>query len=170
MERSAFVLDSGALNAINRGFGVVALVGGLVVLVGGGQVIHQHHLDQFLLNPAAADGQVIENTPRTGVSSNRFRFTAYQAVVRFTDQQGHPVIYRDFFSVTPPSFVLGQNVTMLYDPDHPARAMIDRGPKNYLLPGVCAVVGLLMILGGLQRISDAPPVLSTDPTPQALGS
>jgi len=31
--------------------------------------------------------------------------------------------------------------------------MIDRGPKNYAIPFVCAVFVGLMILGSLQRLS-----------------
>jgi hypothetical protein len=46
-------------------------------------------------------------------------------------------------------------VNIFYDPGEPEHAMIDRGWKNYLPPGIPGVMGFLMILGGVQRLLKA---------------
>src|SRR2546422_5323420 len=125
-------------------------------IVGGGFFIHHNHLDQFILKPAVAEAEVVENKSKEnypGTGSRTLPFTSYQAVVRFTDQQGQTVTYADKFGFSPPSFMVGQKVRIFYDPQNPQHAMIDRGPKNYAIPFVCAVFGGLMILGSLQRLS-----------------
>jgi len=149
-------LDAAFVNKINRVFGVVGLVVGLGLILGGGFFIHHNHLDQFILKPAVAEAEVVENKSKEnypGTGSRTLPFTSYQAVVRFTDQQGQTVTYADKFGFSPPSFMVGQKVRIFYDPQNPQRAMIDRGPKNYVIPCVCAVFGGLMILGSLQRLS-----------------
>jgi Protein of unknown function (DUF3592) len=109
-------------------------------------------------NPQARSGwaEVVENRSKQvypGTGSRMLPYTSYQAVVRFTDQQGQTVIYADKFGFNPPSFRVGQNVRVFYDPQNPQHAIIDRGPKNYVIPLVCGVFGGIMILGSLQRLS-----------------
>jgi hypothetical protein len=152
---------------INRIIGVVGLLVGLVLLLGGSFVIHQHHLDEFLFKRAVAEGQVVENRrreihPRTGGNSD-LPFTTYHAIVRFTDQRGQLVTYSDEFGFSNPSFHVGQTVTIFYDPQNSQHAMIDRGLKNFIVPGICFIFGGLMVLGSLQRLaksSQIPPSAS----------
>ena len=149
-------LDSAFLGQINRAFGVIGLVAGLAFILGGGFFIHHNHLDEFMLKPAVAEAEVVENRSEQvypGTGSRTLPYTSYQAIVRFTDQQGQTVSYADKFGFNPPSFTVGQKVRIFYDPQNPQHAMTDRGPKNYAIPFVCAVFGGLMILGSLQRLS-----------------
>ena len=125
-------------------------------IVGGGFFIHHNHLDEFMLHSAVAEAEVVENRAKQvypGTGSRTLPYTSYQAVVRFTDQQGQTVTYADKFGFSRPSFMVGQKVRIFYDPQNPQRAMIDRGPKNYVIPFVCGVFGGLMILGSVQRLS-----------------
>jgi hypothetical protein len=69
------------------------------------------------------------------------------------DQQGQVITHRDFLAFSPPSFNVGQRVKVFYDPQNPQHAMIERGPKNYVIPLVCGAFGGLMIGGGQQRLS-----------------
>src|SRR5437762_8065010 len=135
-------LDSAFLGQINRAFGVIGLVAGLAFILGGGFFIHHNHLDEFMLKPAVAEAEVVENRVKQvypGTGSRTLPYTSYQAVVRFTDQQGQTVTYADKSGFSRPSFMVGQKVRIFYDPQNPQHAMIDRGPKNYAIPFVCAV-------------------------------
>jgi len=149
-------LDSAFLGQINRAVGVIGLVVGLAFILGGGFFIHHNHLDEFMLHSAVAEAEVVENGAKQvypGTGSRTLPYTSYQAIVRFTDQQGQTVTYADKFGFNPPSFRVGQKVRIFYDPQKPQHAMIDRDPKNYVIPLVCGVFGGLMILGSLQRLS-----------------
>lgn len=157
MERVPVPIDPGIASVINRTMGAIALVAGLTFILGGGFVIHHNHLDEFILQPAVAEGQVIENRSKEvqpGSGSRTLPFTSYQAIVSFTDRQGQTVIYADAFGFGSASFRVGQEVRILYDPQNSQLAMIDRGPKNFVVPLVCAVFGGLMLLGGVQRLSN----------------
>jgi hypothetical protein len=107
-------LDSTLISQINRAVGVIGLVVGLaLIILGGGFFIHHNHLDEFILKPAVAGAEVVENRSKQvypGTGSRMLPYTSYQAVVRFTDQQGQTVIYADKFGFNPPSFRVGQNV------------------------------------------------------------
>ena len=87
-----------------------------------------------------------------GTGKGNLPFTSYQAVVKFTDQRGQIVIYPDKFGFSRASFSVGQRVRIFYDPQNPEHAMIDRGQKNYVIPGIVCTFGGLMLLGGLQRL------------------
>ncbi|PYX67313.1 MAG: hypothetical protein DMG74_00570 [Acidobacteria bacterium] len=155
VERIPMPLDAASVSVINRVVGLIGLVAGLTFILGGGFMIHHNHLDEFLLNPAVAEGQVVENKSKQnypGTGSRILPFTSYQAIVQFTDQQNQTVTYRDTFGFNPPSFQVGQSVRIFYDPQNPQRAMIDRGLKNYLIPAICLGFGGLLILGALQRL------------------
>ena len=128
----------------------------MAFILGGGFFIHHNHLDEFMLKPAVAEAEVVENRSEQvypGTGSRTLPYTSYQAIVRFTDQQGQTVTYADKFGFSRPSFMVGQKVRIFYDPQNPQHAMTDRGPKNYAIPFVCAVFGGLTILGSLQRLS-----------------
>src|SRR5712692_1518915 len=125
VERIPMPLDAASVSVINRVVGLIGLVAGLTFILGGGFMIHHNHLDQFLLNPAVAEGQVVENKSKQnypGTGSRILPFTSYQAIVQFTDQQNQTVTYRDTFGFNPPSFQVGQSVRIFYDPQIPQRA------------------------------------------------
>jgi hypothetical protein len=155
-------LDPAIAALVNRIVGFIGLTVGLIFFLGGGYVIHHHHLDEFIFRRAEAEGRVIENRrrePPASISSRVRAFTSYQAIVRFTDQRGEIVILPDEFAFINASFSVGQAVRIYYDPQDSRHAMIDRGPRNFIVPGICFGFGGLMILGSLQRLAraGAPP-------------
>jgi Protein of unknown function (DUF3592) len=145
-----------SLILVSHVFGAIALVLGCTLFLGSAILLHRNQLDEFILRASVAEGLVIQNRGKEvypGSGSRTLPFTSYQAIVRFTDQRGQTVIYADKFGFNPPSFNVGQRVTMFYDRQNPQHAMIDRGLKNYLIPVVCFTLAGLMIFGGLQRLS-----------------
>ena len=146
-------LDAATLGGINRAVGYIGLVVGLVILLGGGWFIHRNHLDQFLLKSSVAEGQVVENQRVDSYRHGSWSGSSYRAVVHFADHSGEIVKVQDWVSFKPPAFWVGQRVKIFYDPKNPQYAMIDRGPKNYLLLAIVCVFGGLMVLGGFQRLT-----------------
>ena len=151
-------IDGTMLGAVNRMFGVIGLLAGLAFLFVGGFWIHNQHLDAFLkliAKSESAAGQVVENRPVTvypGPGSRTLSYTAYHAVVRFTDHKGQTITFVDRLAFSHPSFSVGQNVTIFYDPRDAQNAMIDRGWKNFVIPGICSVFGVLIMVGSIQRL------------------
>jgi hypothetical protein len=148
-------LNSASIGAINRVVGIVGLVFGLAVLLGGGSWIHHSHLDAFLLKPAVAEGQVVENQRVDYYRHGTWTRTSYRAIVRFTDRNGQIVTLPDWIAFKPPAFFVGQSVKIFYDPQSPQAAMIDRGAKNYYLPILWCAFGGLSVFGSLQRLSSS---------------
>jgi hypothetical protein len=150
--------EPAGLAAVSRAMIAISLAVGAAFILVGGWWIHRFHMDEFIFNRAIAQGRVIENRPVQVASSSRFLGgTSYRAIVRFRAQDGREVTLGDWVTFTPPSFSVGQVVGVFYDPGEPEHAMIDRGWKNYLPPGIPGVMGLLMILGGVQRRLKAGP-------------
>jgi Protein of unknown function (DUF3592) len=155
-------IDAATLGAVNRAFGVVGLLVGLALLFGGAYFVHHAHLDEFLgliAKSQTAEGTVIENRPVA--SARTVPHTSYQAIVAFADQNGRPVMLPDQIAFSPPSFRVDQKVRVFYDPQNPQHAMIDRGRKNFIIPGICLVFGGLIVLGSIQRLTRALPVDSS---------
>ena len=156
-------IDAASLGTVNRAFGVVGLLVGLALLFGGAYFVHHAHLDEFLgliAKSQTAEGTVIENRPvEVHPSSARtLPYTSYQAIVAFADQNDRPVTLPDQIAFSPPSFRVGQKVRVFYDPQNPQHAMIDRGRKNFIIPGICLVFGGLIVLGSIQRLTRLLPV------------
>src|SRR5215831_13487547 len=109
-------IDGTTLGAVNRIFGVIGLVAGLAFLLVGGFWIHYQHLDAFLqliAKSKSAAGQVVENRPVTVYPGSRtLSYTAYHAVVRFTDEKEQTITFTDKLAFSHPSFSVGQAVTI----------------------------------------------------------
>jgi hypothetical protein len=152
--------DPGRFAVINRVIALISLAVGSALLLVGSWWIHRFHMDEFIFNRATAQGQVVENRKDYVVSSRTGQLlgkTFYRAMVRFNTQGGGQTTVGDWIALRPPSFSVGQAVTVFYDPEDPQHAMIDRGWKNYAVPGIPGVMGFLMILGGLQRLHRSTP-------------
>ena len=140
-------LDAATIDRIRQGMTVVSLLFGLALLLGGGYFLERQR--DFIARSVTAEGWVIENERVRGRSSSR---SSYRAIVRFTDQHGEPVVYHDRIAFNPPSFSVGQSVTVFYDPQNPQMAVIDRGAKNYLIPGIAFGLGALITVSWLPRL------------------
>lgn len=96
-----------------------------------------------------ARGQVIEVRPETDASGNAL----YRAIVQF-NPAGTPLAVADRVRSNPPSYRVGDQVTVIYQARFPERtARIDRGTWNWLPPGVAGLFGALLLLAGLRNRS-----------------
>jgi len=151
-------IDGATLGAVNFFFGVIGLLVGLAFLFIGGFWIHHQHLDAFLgliAKSESAEGRVVENRPvrvNPGSGSRTLPYTSYQAVVRFIDHNGQTITFADKLGFSRPSFSVGQEVRVFYDPRDGQYAMIDRGWKNFVIPCICLIFGGLIVLGSIQRL------------------
>jgi hypothetical protein len=159
--------NAGEMN-FNRLVGVIAATLGVALLLGGGLWTSHHR--RFMHDALTAPGQVIDyaetqstSTSGTSPAATTTVHRSYCAVVRFTDRDGRVTTYRDNVCSSPPSFRLGQTVTVYYDPHNSSDALVDHGLIVYALPVACAVFGLVCLLAGLQRLAGrgiaAPPGL-----------
>jgi hypothetical protein len=127
-------------------------------LLGGAYFLRRTHLDEFVFKRALAEGRVVENrskqvSPRRTNGTSDLSFVSYHAIVQFPSRDGRTVTHEDVLGFSSPSFGVGQEVTVFYDPEEPEHAMIDRGAKNLVIPGICLVFGGLSILGSCQRLA-----------------
>jgi hypothetical protein len=144
-------LDTGAMGAINRVFGMFSIAAGLCILLGGGFWIHHNHFDAFVTDAAVAQGEVVENRREDsyvhhGGTITPVSHNSYRAIVRFTTSEGTAVTLADRLAFKQPSFNLGQSV-------NPGDAMIDRGRMNYILPGLWVHVQWFDALGRFSAVS-----------------
>ena len=70
--------------------------------------------------------------------------TTYAAVVEYRDQRGENFDFVDSFSSKPPAYFAGQRVIVLYNPNDPHEAQIDRGPLELLARGPAGHSGRLV--------------------------
>lgn len=80
--------------------------------------------------------------------------SSYYPVVRFTDADGSEVRFKDDFGSNPPSYSVGEAVTVLYVRGGAAHdAMIDRGLWNWLPTALLALFGSVHVFAGLRGLT-----------------
>jgi hypothetical protein len=80
--------------------------------------------------------------------------TVYHPVVRFTAATGEAVEFKDRMGSDPPSYHVGETVTVLYETDAPAQqAMIDRGAWNWLPSILLGLFGVVFAFAGFRIMS-----------------
>jgi len=124
----------------------------ILVLAGVGLLFLGVHLHkktgEFLAKAVRAPGVVVEMA--TNHSSDGA--DTYAPVVDF-EHQGRKYTFKDTISSNPPSFRRGEAVGVLYDPDQPRDARIDRGRWNKAVPILIGGFGALLCLIGVWSFS-----------------
>jgi len=81
--------------------------------------------------------------------SQNSQSNTYYAVVTYQTKQGKKIQFTDKMGMSIPPYTIGQRVTVLYSPQKPYQAMINRGFWNWLIPVALAGLGLLLFLSTL---------------------
>jgi hypothetical protein len=120
---------------------VAALIGtGLIVL----GFYSGHGLANMLSTGVRTQGTIIRLESVYSSSGSGSHYT-YYPVVTFDVPGAGRREFKDRVGGNPPVNQVGDNVTVLYDPARPDKALIDRGLWNWLIPGSCLMGGLLLL-------------------------
>lgn len=97
------------------------------------------------------NAQVVRIKSEYSSSSDSSGYT-YYAVVKFVDYNGHSVEFEDSVGASSPMFKSGDGVDVIYDPNKPKDAIIDRGVFNWSLSFGLAVGALLSLWLGVYNL------------------
>ena len=134
----------------------ILLIGGVGLLFLGAHL----HLKTgiFLERAVRAPGVVVEMAANHSSDGN-----TYAPVVEF-EHEGRTYRFKDSISSNPPSYRTGEAVGVLYDPDHPRDARIDRGRWNKAVPILIGGSGVFLCLLGVWILKRRTPA-NTSRTP-----
>ena len=131
---------------VNRFVPPILVLAGVALLFLG---VHLHQKNAaFLARAVRAPGVVVEMA--TNHSSDGG--STYAPVVEF-EHEGRKYTFKDSISSNPPSYRRGEAVGVLYDPDQPRDARIDRGRWNKAVPILIGGFGALLCLFGVWGLS-----------------
>jgi Protein of unknown function (DUF3592) len=123
----------------------------ILIAAGVGAMVLGAHLyrttNVFLAKALPATGRVVDLVANH--SSNSW---TYAPVVEF-EAEGRKYRFKDSVSSNPPSYRPGDVVKVLYDPDGPRNARIDRGRWNLAIPLLVSAVGALLCSLGVWSAS-----------------
>lgn len=77
----------------------------------------------------------------------------FHAVVTYSTNDGQRVSFRDGYGSNPPAYRVGQGVTVLYRPNLPSRAIVDRGIWNWIGAVALYSMGGAFILFGIANLA-----------------
>jgi len=97
----------------------------------------------FLEKAETAQGTVIEMIPKRSKDS-----TTYSPVVSFTTKSGQQITYTSSTSSNPPSYDVGENVQIFYDPANPNDAEINGFFSLWLGVIILGFIGIVFFLIG----------------------
>ncbi|WJS94153.1 DUF3592 domain-containing protein [Flavobacterium johnsoniae] len=97
----------------------------------------------FLEKAETTQGTVIEMIPKRSKDS-----TTYSPVVSFTTKSGQEIAYTSSTSSNPPSYNVGENVQIFYDPANPNKAEINGFFSLWLGVIILGFIGIVFFLIG----------------------
>jgi len=118
-----------------------------ILLLGAGHYTGRH-LYEFMARGEPATGRIVGHESEYIVSDSRY---VYYPQVEYTTADGRAVRFRDRLGSSNPTRSPGERLRVIYDPQNPANAMIDRGLWNRALPAGLIVAGLLILLGATRN-------------------
>ena len=118
------------------------LVGGICMLVAGS--VTYLYARAFVQDASKAGGIVVEMVERRGDSGVMFA-----PVVAFSDAEGKEHKIYSTTSSYPPSYRVGEKVTVLYDPNSPDEGKLDAFFGLWLVPFILTVIGVTHSLIGV---------------------
>ena len=108
-------------------FGMIFGLVGLILLLTSGFLFN--HTKNFLANSLVTQGTVFDvvlrRTSGTGTSSTRVGSGVYCPLFRFKTNTGETIEIESSFGSNPPSYAIGDKITVRYQPENPYGAKID---------------------------------------------
>tara|TARA_B100001989_G_C24544145_1_gene469572 strand:- start:703 stop:2400 length:1698 start_codon:yes stop_codon:yes gene_type:complete len=102
------------------------------------------HMKSYMKDGLATRGEVVNIESRYDSSLDSSGYT-YYAVVEFTDQDGQIIKFTDSVGSSHPMQNRGDQVDVIYLPNNPQKAIIDRGVMNWALSGGIALFACLLL-------------------------
>lgn len=121
----------------------VLLLLGMAAIAGGYYL--NNNLTQMMETGITASGHVVRMESRRNNSSDGGAL--YHAVIEFETRKGEKIRFTDKLGASHPLYETGEDVRVVYKPDKPRDAIIDRGIWNRAVPGGLAAFGCLLIWG-----------------------
>jgi hypothetical protein len=116
------------------------LVGGLLVVVGLFFFIRTRN---FLGKAREAKGTVIEMVYRQNSSADSNSGGGYAPVYQFETEDKRRIVKQDGLATNPPRYQVGQTMDILYDPENPEKAYVNRWMNLYFVPALLGGLGLI---------------------------
>lgn len=102
----------------------------------------------FLETAITARGEVVNLIEKRSDDSY-----VYYPVVEFTLPGSFDVLtFQHDSGSNPPSYTIGEQVQVLYDPENPQNAIIDAGLWNWMATGLVSTLGLLFTMVGISSV------------------
>lgn len=105
---------------------------------------------EFLEKALKADGKVIELIESRSDDS----YVYYPRVEFNLPETDRVLTFRHESGSNPPSYRIGESVSVLYDPQNPQNAIIDAGLFNWMGAGLSSMLGILFAAAGLSIIKN----------------
>jgi len=119
-----------------------------LMLLAGGYYWGQDITGQ-LLNGNTAEGEIVGQESEYLTAESSYY---YYPVVEFMLPEGRKVRFRDRTGSSSPVQTAGEQVTVIYDPADPEKAMINRGLWNLLPPAGVFLAGFIFLLVGIKSL------------------
>jgi hypothetical protein len=97
----------------------------------------------FLKKAHTATGKVIEMAISISSGSNSGKSVTYYSIVSFETKEGKPYTFSSSFSSNPPAYSVGEEVTVYYLPESPAKAEIKGFFSQWFAVIICSIMGLV---------------------------
>ena len=115
---------------------ISAFIGASVVA---GTLYWADHLHRYIDKAVRTHGTIVSQQ-----SSNSDGSTTYAPVIEFTPYKSETIRFTSNISSSSPSWDVGDNVFVFYDPDDHSDAMMDRGWFNYFFQLILGFIGLVV--------------------------
>lgn len=135
--------DGPRRSPLQRLMGVLFAVIGVVLLVVALAVGERTY--QLLAEGIETQGTVVDNRISRDDDGDRI----YYPVVNFQTEQGEPIEWTSRVGASSPRHSVGDEVTIVYHPDDPTRALIEAGIWNYGLSVGLAFGGVIFLAFGI---------------------
>lgn len=123
----------------------------LYILLAIAMIVGGHYLynkqSGFEATAIKARGEVVRLISKSDSES-----TTYYPEISFTTQDGREIEFRDSVGSNPPSAKRGDEVKVLYNPERPSEAIVDRGWFNHAPAVILMVIGALCLYSSLRAL------------------